>query len=176
MIGDADGVPGPEIGVASCSRYSLFKYVPGTPGTLTQVWSVQIDDPSGEAASTLLNTPIGTFIYYLDQGTVRVMNGANGNLVKCAANSSDTAIEGPVIAGFGPGPVSQARLIVPASDTNWGCGQSGVRIFETGFYARTWWAGENSHETDVLNNLGAVPVVESPSWQTPARNTYRAQQ
>jgi|GEM_PF-6705560 len=176
MIGDADGIPGPEIGVASCSRYTLFKYVPGNPGTLTQVWSVPIDDPSGEAASTLLKTPIGTFIYGMDQGTVWVLNGANGNMVKCAANTSDTVIEGPVVAGFGPGPVSQARLIVPASDTNWGCGQRGVRIFDTSFTSNTYWPGESFHQTDVLNNLGAVPVAEAPSWQAPARNTYRAQQ
>lgn len=31
MIGDADGVPGPEIGVASCTRYTLFKYNPASP-------------------------------------------------------------------------------------------------------------------------------------------------
>jgi hypothetical protein len=178
MIGEADGVPGPEIGVASCSRYTLFKYNPGSSPTLTQVWSKPTNDPSAQTASTLFNSPIGQLIYYADSQKLWVFFGPNGNVLQSITNSSATALEGPVIAAFDTG-VAPGRVVVVANDyAIGGTGQRGVRIFdEPGLGpARSFWNQHSYHATNVLNSTGTIPTVELPSWVLPARNTCRVQQ
>jgi len=176
MIGDADGVLGPEIGVASCNRYTLFKY--NNSSTLTQVWSWPTNDPSGQTTSTLVNSPTGSWIYYADHISLSVFNGVNGTATS-VPNSSATAIEGPVIASFGPGP-GPGALIVASNDYLGGYSPptKGVRIFDDPSIGmvHNWWSEHTSHWTNVTNSAGAVPAVEPASWLTPAQNTYRVQQ
>jgi len=172
MIGDADGVPGPEIGVATCSEYRLYKYA----GSLSQVWpSKQIGDPSGQTASVMINTPTGARIFYADASTLWVFNGATGAVLQQIPNSSATGIEGPAIAASFPngGPAS---VIVAANNYLNSAGQTGVRIFDdpTLGPARSFWNQYNYHGTNVLTPNGAIPVTEQPNWQ--AHNTYRVQQ
>jgi hypothetical protein len=178
MIGDADGVPGPEIGVASCSFYTLFKYN-GT-ATLSQVWSKPINDPSGQTTSTLFNNPTGRRIFYADQNTVWVFNGMNGNVIQSIPNSSSTAIEGPVVAALNHAPGARAVLIFAANNYLGGCCK-GVRIFDDNGSpmigpARSVWGQYSYHVTDVMDSLGTIPMIEADSWLSPARNTYRVQQ
>ncbi len=102
MIGDAGGVVGTAIGVASCTRYTLFKYNPGVQ-TLTQVWSKPISDAGGQTTSTLYNSPTGPRVVYADESKIWVFNATNGAVVQSVAQNSATAIEGPVIASLDTG-------------------------------------------------------------------------
>lgn len=121
MIGNADGIPGQEIGVASCNRYSMFKYIPGAGlSTLSVLWSVITNDPGGQTTSVLRNAASGARVYYADAISLHVLNGANGNALQPAlAHNSATAIEGPVIAAFDTGP-AKGRLVVASNNYLWG--------------------------------------------------------
>jgi hypothetical protein len=179
MIGDADGVPGPEIGVASCSRYTLFKYN-GT-STLSQVWSMPISDPSGQTTSTLFTNPTGRRLFYADEYNLRVFNGMNGNVIQSIPNSSSTAIEGPVIAALDNAPGARGVLILAANNYLGGC-CTGVRIFDDNGSpiligpARRVLNQQSYHVTNVIDSFGTIPMIEAGSWLSPARNTYRVQQ
>jgi hypothetical protein len=141
--------------------------------TLTQLWSMPTNDPGGQTTATLLNSPVPR-VYYTDATAFWVFNGNNGSVLQCAENTSGTAIEGPVIAALAPG--QGARVIVAANNySNSACGQTGIRIFETGFGARSFWNQHTYHWTNVTNSSGAIPVNEQQSWVAPAPNTYRAQ-
>jgi hypothetical protein len=179
MVGDADGVPGPEIGVATCTQYTVFKYT----GTIGQVWTMSISDPSGDTTSTLFRDRTGvTRIYYADATTLWVFDGRNGTVLQSVPNSSATAIEGPIIASFDAGGGSSAlnpgRLVLSANNFNLTSGgQAGIRIFsDPGIAgARSVWGAHNYHQTDIASTAGDIPVVEPPSWQI-KRNSYRVQE
>ncbi|MEK6333857.1 MAG: hypothetical protein AABM67_02850 [Acidobacteriota bacterium] len=176
VIGNFDGILGAEIGVASCNSFTVFKYNPSGSAQLTQLWSAPTNDPGGQTTAALLNTPVGPRLYYADARTLWVFNGNNGNVLQCAINPSETAIESPIIAALSPGQGGPARLIVAANNyPNPSCGQPGIRIFDTGFGARSFWNQHTYHWTNVTNNSGAIPVVEPPNWVSSAPNTYRSQ-
>lgn len=177
MIGNADGIPGPEIGVAGCNRYTLFKYSPGNPATLSVLWMMPTYDPSGQTTSTLYNTPNGARIYYADTTNLQVFNGVNGQLLDSVPNSSGTLIEGPVIASFGP-PYPASGTVIVGANNYLGGTHMGVRIFDDPALgsSRSFWNQHTYHATNVTNSFGAIPTVEPASWLTPARNTYRVQQ
>lgn len=194
MIGNADGAAGPEIGVASCNRYTLYKFTmgglgtpAGSPGTLTQIWStgvvpgtgISIGDASGSTTSTLAYTP-DPVIYYADETHLHVLKGPDGKAAQQPIpNTSCTSIEGPVVAALGGS--TQGGVIVVASDY---CLQSprhsGVRIFHDVNLgaARAVWNQHTYHVTNVSNSVGVIPVTEQWSWNpsSPAGNTYRVQQ
>lgn len=179
MIGNADGVIGQEIGVASCNRYSMFRYTPGGGlSTLSVLWSVVTTDPGGQTTSVLRNAASGARIYYADMNRLHVLNGANGTPLQTAlAHTSATAIEGPVIAAFETGP-AKGRLVLASNNYLWGSGERGIRIFEDPSIGpvRSVWNQHSYHVTNVTNSFGVIPVVEPPSWLAPAHNTYRVQQ
>src|SRR5207248_5726946 len=164
-IGDADGFAGQEIGVANCNSYTIFRYRPGSggipPGTLTVVWSTNTNDPSGQTTATLYNTSAGARVYYADANTFRIFDGRNGNELLCAPNTSNTAIEGPVIASFDTGP-AQGRVIVAANNYHLAVpgqpvtpGQHGIRIFADPAIGptRSYWNQHTYHATHVTNSF-----------------------
>jgi hypothetical protein len=175
MIGNADGSPGSEIGVAGCNRYTLFRY---SPGTLSVLWSKPTNDLGGQTTSTLYNTPSGARIYYADMSNLWVFNGASGNVIQSLPNSSGTAIEGPVIAAFDTG--AGLGSVIVGANNYWVGTNKGVRIFDDPALgpAVSYWGEHSNHRTNVTNSHGAIPVMEQPSWlnSSPAHNTYRAQQ
>jgi hypothetical protein len=174
MIGDAHpGFPGPEIGVATCTRYTLFRY---NAGTLSVIWTKPTNDPSGQTTSTLFNTPTGARIYYTDADNLWVFNGVNGAVLQSVANTSNTSMEGPVIAAFDTGQ-GQGRVVLGANDYHLGGGhQRGLRIFNESSIgpAVSYWNQHTYHYTNVTNSHGLIPLVEQPNWLN--RNTYRVQQ
>jgi hypothetical protein len=176
MIGDVDGVPGPEIGVASCTAYTVYRY---TPGVLSVVWWQPTNDPGGQTTATLFPITVGsTRVYYADATTFWVFYGTNGNALLCTPNSSNTAIEGPVIAAFDTAP-GQGQVILTANNYHLSSGgQHGVRIFSDPAIgrARSYWNQHTYHATNVTNSTGNIPTVEPPSWLSPALNTYGVQQ
>jgi len=168
LIGKFDGSH-TEIGVASCSRYTVFKY---SSGTLAPVWSKPTFDPGGQTSATLINTPTGARVYYTDAQTLWVFDGATGSVLQSIANSSVTAIEGPTIAAFDSG-AGRGSVIVAANGT-----QHGVRIFDDPTIGpmRAFMNQHTYHATNISNSVGLIPALEPPSWIAPALNTYRAQQ
>ena len=88
-------------------------------------------------------------------------------------NSSNTAIEGPVIAAFNTG--GTAAVIVAANNYTIGT-YEGVRIFDDSVLgpARSFWNQHTYHATNVTNSVGVIPIVEPSSWLL--RNSYRVQQ
>jgi hypothetical protein len=184
MIADTDGIPGPEICVASNSNYTVFKYHPGIIPTLAILWSKPTLDISGAASSTLYGNPKERRIYYNDQRYLWVFNAANGAVLQNVPNSSLTYFEGPIVNHFESSAVP-GTVIVSANDIGCslllGCiagGQHGLRIFNDPAIvgARSYWNQHTYHLTNVTSNVGTIPAVESPSWKTPAPNTYRVQQ
>lgn len=179
MIGDADGVVGPEIGVAGCNRYTLFKY--NGSQLLQTVWWRPILDPSGQTTSTMFASPTGAYIFYADASTLRVFNGINGSAVQTIPNSSSTSLEGPVIAALDHATGARGVLILAANNYLGGCCR-GVRIFDDLGSpimigpARSVWNEHSYDVTGITDSLGTIPMIESPSWIFPARNTYRVQQ
>lgn len=175
MIGNADGNPGAEIGVAGCNRYTVFRY---NGGVLSVLWSKPTNDQGGQTTSTLYNTPTGARIYYADMSNLWVFNGTNGNVIQSLPNSSGTAIEGPVIAGFDTG--TALGTVIVGANNYWVGTNKGVRIFDDPALgpAISYWGEHSNHRTNVTNSHGAIPVVEQPSWlsTSPAHNTYRTQQ
>jgi hypothetical protein len=180
MIGDAGGLAGPEIGVASCTRYTLFKYT----GVLTQVWSKQTADAGGQTTSTLYNSPSGPRIVYADESRIWVFNATTGAIIQSILHNNPTAIEGPVIASLDTGHpeatchMGTGNLIVSENNLRGGI-HKGVRIFndpDIGMVASCW--NEHAfHVTNLSNSYGVIPLAEPPSWLgLPARNTYRVQQ
>jgi hypothetical protein len=182
MIGETGGLPGPEIGVASCTRYTLFHYNPGVQ-TITQVWSKPILDAGGQTTSTLYNSTTGPRIVYADESTLWVFNATNGFVIRTFPQSSATAFEGPVVASLDTGhPETTCHMgggnVIVVSNNIWGGTQKGVRIFDDpaiGMVA-SCWNEHGFHITNLGNSWGAIPPFEAPSWTgLPARNTYQVQ-
>jgi len=185
MIGNADGIAGPEIGVATCNAYTLYRY-DSNSHTITPVWSRAISDLSGQTTSTLYNGPQGARIVYADEARLYILDGATGAIRQQIPNGSATAFEGPVVASFDTGhpaarcAMSKGRLVVAANDGSGGSIR-GVRIFhdatgDIGNVGSCW--NENAfHVTNVSTGAGLIPQFEAPSWvsASPARNTYRVQ-
>jgi len=177
MIADMDGIPGPEIGVATCTAYTVFRY---SGGNLSQIWSQPINDPSGGTTSTMFRDPSGVpRIYYADSRTLWVFRGTDGAILQQFPNTSGTAIEGPIIASFvtapAPGP---GRLIFAANNIAMSSSSTvGIRIFAGSAIgsARSVWNEHTYHQTNVATFYGDIPVSEPPSWNL-SRNTYRVQQ
>jgi hypothetical protein len=180
MIGDAGGLAGPEIGVASCTRYTLFKY---NAGVLTQAWSMPTHDVGGQTTSTLYNGP-NPRIAYADESRLWIFNATTGAVIQGLSQNSATAIEGPVIASLDTGHpeptchMGHGNLIVVSNNIWPGTNNKGVRIFDDldiGMVASCW--NEHSfHITNVGNSYGMIPQFEAPSWTgLPARNTFRVQ-
>ncbi len=172
---DNDGIP--EIGVATCDSYTLFKY---TGGTLKALWSNGISDLSGDTTSTAFKDPSGLVrIYYGDETFLYVFNGLTGAVLQTTLNTSATAIEGPVIAGFDTGGASNnlspGRLIVSSNSPTFP--PHGIRIFSDSSIglARCVWNTHTYHRTNVADSTGDIPVPEPPSWVQPI-NSYRVQQ
>jgi hypothetical protein len=185
MIVDVDNDGLPEIGVASCNRYTLFKYY---GGALHVFWTTPINDPSGAATSTAFKDSTGLAkIYYADSSNLYVFNGLTGGApLQSTPNPSGTAIEGPIIAAFDTGTISTGgnlapgHLVVSANNTGSiisGFGPTGIRIFSDPAIglARSVWNAHTYHRTNVTSSFGDIPNPEPASWLAPV-NSYRVQQ
>jgi len=175
MISDVDGVAGPEIGVVSCNRYTLFKYN-GT-SVLKPIISWPISDASGQTTSTLFTKTGFRRIYYADEHNLWVFDPASNTPIQSLPNPSGTAIEGPVVAALADG--GPGKVIVAANKYASGGTLTGVRIFDEPQMGpvRRCWNEHAYHVTNLSDCFGNIPSVEPMSWllTSPARNTYRVQ-
>jgi hypothetical protein len=175
LIGDVAGTAVPEIGVASCNRYTVFRY-DGT-SLLKPTMSWPTSDVSGQTTATLFSKTGFTRFYYADEHHLWVFDPASTTASQSLLNPSGTAIEGPVVAALdigGPG-----KVIVAANKYASGGTLTGVRIFDEPPMGpvRRCWNEHAYHVTNLSDCFGNIPSVEPLSWllTSPARNTYRVQ-
>ncbi len=175
-LADTDGDCVPEIGVAGCRRYALFRYQAGPPEQLALLWEAPVDDASSRFTGSAIFDLDGdgtAEVVYNDHRVLRVFDALTGAVEQQIDNSTFTLIEFPVVADVdGDG---DAEIVVAANNYVLGV-NAGVRVMHDD--AASFAPAPplfNQHAYHVTNILpdGRIPVVEEPSW---ARyNTFRAQ-
>lgn len=181
-IADFDGDGRAEIGVAGLSSYTVFK--PGRPGNI--LWTVPTQDVSSSTTGSSVFDFDGNGraeVVYADECYVHVYDGATGQEVFQAPNSSCTAYEMPVVADVdGDG---AAELLVAANDQcsitcPWGTHQEGhlrgLALFkspsDSWVGSRPVWNQHSYHVTNV-GDAGEIPAHEARSWGPGTRNSFR---
>jgi hypothetical protein len=175
-LSDVDGDCIPEIGVAGCVRYSMFRYLAGPPEQLVLMWESPTEDQSSRITGSAMFDLDGdgtSEVLYNDQQHLRIYDALTGTIEAEVENSSNTLVEYPTVADVdGDG---DAEVVVSANSHVYCC-ETGLRVFHDDVVP---WASVpslfNQHSFHVtnINPDGTVPVVEEPSW---ARyNSYRVQ-
>jgi len=175
-LSDIDGDCIPEMGVAGCVRYSMFRYLAGPPEQLVMLWESPTEDQSSRFTGSAMFDLDGdgtSEVLYNDQQHFRIYDALTGVVEAEVENSSNTLVEYPTVADAdGDG---DAEVVVSANSHIYCC-ETGLRVFHDDAVP---WAGVpslfNQHSFHVTNILpdGRVPLVEEPSW---ARyNSYRVQ-
>jgi len=159
---DGDGVP--DIGVAGASHYSVFR----ADGSL--LWRTRIYDASANTGSTAFDFDGDgrVEVIYRDQGTLRIFDGATGQVLLHTDSSSSTGAEYPLVADVdGDG---HADLVVPGDAG----AQGGIVVYrdvDNAWVAtRSVW---NQYDYSITNINDDLSVARQPvaSWQ--AQNTFR---
>lgn len=175
-LADVDGDCVPEVGVAGCRRYSMFRYVPGPPEQLQLMWESPTDDASSRFTGSTIFDLEGDGrpeVLYNDQFALHVFDGLTGAVVALVPNSTNTLLELPVVADAdGDG---RAEVLVAANDYV-GCCNHGVRVLvdDAAPWApvRPLFNQHSYHVTNILDD-GRLPAGEEASWSR--HNTYRVQ-
>lgn len=175
-LADVDGDCVPEIGVAGCRRYALYRYEPGPPEALTLMWEHEIDDATSRFTGSAIFDLDGdgtAEVLYNDHQYLRILDGVTGALEAILPNSTNTLMELPVVADVdGDG----AAEIVLAANAYSFCCDVGVRVLvdDAGPWApaRPIYNQHSYHVTNILDD-GSLPAPEEPSWSR--YNTYRSQ-
>ncbi|MFN7131890.1 MAG: thrombospondin type 3 repeat-containing protein, partial [Myxococcales bacterium] len=167
-VADFDNDGQPEIGVAGWNNYVVFE----TDGT------VKWQKPTRDHSSNTTGSSVFDFegdgyaeVVYNDETTLRIYDGATGNVLWSRPNSTATAYEYPVIADVDND--GNAEIVVAANDYG---AQPNHGVFVYGDANDNWvrtrriWNQHSYHITNVLEN-GRIPVSESPSWTL--FNNYR---
>jgi hypothetical protein len=181
-VADFDGDGKAEIGVAGQGSYTVFKS--GRPGNI--LWTVSTQDVSSSVTGSSVFDFDGdgrAEVIYDDECYVHVYDGPTGRVDFEIANSSCTAYEMPVVADVdGSG---AAGLLVPANNVcriecPWGShqvnGTHGLQLFhspsDSWVASRPVWNEHSYHLTNV-DDFGAVPAKEPPSWGPHTLNSFR---
>ncbi len=175
-LGDVDGDCVPEIGVAGCRRYALFKYAAGPPERLELLWEAPIDDATsrftGSAIFDLEGDGIAEVLYN-DHAALHVFDGPTGATRQAIPNSSATLLEYPVVADADND--GHADVLVAANGYSFACCDAGVRVFAGDVPlapVRPLYNQHSYHVTNILDD-GSIPAREEPSWSR--QNTFRVQ-
>jgi len=197
-VADFDGDGEPEIGVASGMHYTVFDRECASspkpdkclaPGILWQ--SDSQDQSSGVTTSTVFdfNCDDKAEVVYRDECWLRVYEGATGKVLFASAMTSNTSIEGAVVADVdgnghadivvGTNDVDRVNRPCSATEQYTGTTFTGNA---TGLFVlkdpmdrwtntRPLW-NQNAYHVTNINDDGSIPVKEPPSWEM--ENTYRA--
>lgn len=169
-LADADGDGSLDIGVAGASTYAVFR----ANGSV--LWSIPTYDySSGVTGATFFDFDGDgrAEVLYADEQYVRVMDGRDGTERLSFENSSQTALEIPVVADIdGDG---QAEFLVVSQWTNpWRPNPSGLRAYKdvnnAWVGARSVW-NQHAYSITNINDDLSVPRNPVPSWQS--HNTFR---
>ncbi|HEX4386327.1 MAG TPA: CARDB domain-containing protein [Myxococcales bacterium] len=179
-IADFDGDGLPEVGIATQSKYSVWK-----PGA-GFIWSTDTFDCSGSTGSSVFDFEGkgNPNVVYSDQCTFQVLDGKTGTQLINENNASCTAYEMPVVADIdGTG---RAKILVPNNDVcttkcSWndnvlGSGNVGLKALKSPsdkwVNTRSVW-NEHTYHVGNVNLDGTLPFPETPFWNTPATNNFR---
>lgn len=169
-LADADGDGALDIGVAGASAYTVYR----ANGSV--LWSIPTyDHSSGVTGATFFDFDGDgrAEVLYADEQYVRVLDGRNGAERLSFENSSQTALEIPVVADIdGDG---QAEFLVVSQWTNpWRPNPSGLRAYRdrnnAWVGARSVW-NQHAYSITNINDDLSVPRNPTPSWQS--HNTFR---
>ncbi|QOC23491.1 carboxypeptidase regulatory-like domain-containing protein [Wenzhouxiangella sp. AB-CW3] len=160
----------PEIVVSQNTVLQVYRY----NGDL--LWTAPIEDPSGWVSVSIadINGNGWLEILHMDEVNFRLLDGATGVEYFRIRNTSITISEYPVIADVtGDG---QANFVVPGNNrTDFPAGTPGIRVYEADngrwAAARGLW-NQHHYSINHIEDDGAVPLTEKPSWLT--HNTFRA--
>jgi subtilase family serine protease len=170
VVADFDGDGIPEIGVASYSRYVVFK----ANGTI--LWQSVTQDYSSSATGSSVFDFEGdgkAEVLYNDELYFRIYNGGDGRKLFEIKNSSMTVYEYPVIADVNND--GHTEIVIAAN--NYGTSGSttyGIRVFgdanNSWVNTRQIWNQHTYHITNV-NDDGTIPRIEQNNWDI--YNNYR---
>jgi hypothetical protein len=175
-LGDVDGDCVPEIGVAGCRRYSLFRYEAGPPERLVLAWEAEIDDETSRFTGSAIFDLEGdgtAEVLYNDHETFRVFDGLTGAVEATFPNTTNTLLEMPVVADAdGDG---LAEILLAANRYSFCC-DAGVRVLVDDAVAwapvRPLFNQHSYHVTNILDDR-TLPLQEERSWSR--YNTFRVQ-
>ena len=175
-LGDVDGDCVPEIGVAGCRRYALYRYLPGPPEQLVLAWEQPVDDSSSRFTGSAIFDLEGdgtAEVLYNDQETFRVFDGLTGAVEASLPNTTNTLLEMPVVADAdGDG---LAEVLLAANKYSFCC-DAGLRVVHDDVVpwapVRPLFNQHSYHVTNILDD-GTLPRPEERSWSR--YNTFRVQ-
>ncbi len=183
VIGDFDGVNGPDIGVAGELAYSVFN---GQSGQM--VWASKTKDASSNKTGSSVFDFEGDGIaevVYRDEQKIRIYSGKpsdeknkldNGKeytapkILWEQANTSGTVIENPIIVDVD----NDGRTEIVVVDE--GTPSRGITVYadssDNWVRTRRIWNQHAYHVTNI-NEDGSVPKHEEANWLNPHLNNYR---
>lgn len=143
------------------------------------VWAVSNDDEwsgkIGVSAYDFNGDGIDEVIVQ-DHYKVRVLNGANGEMLSTVANSSATLWEYPIVVDLEGDDNAELITVSNNYDSRYSI-NNGVTVYGAADNSKPWknatriWNQHSYHQTNINQN-GTVPTVELPSWLN--NNTYRS--
>ena len=178
-LADLDGDLLPEIGVAGCLNYTVFRVLNDGMGNLTGIvalWTAPIsDDSSRITASTFFDLEGDGLIeaLYQDQQRLWIYDGLTGAVRDEFLHSNSTLIEYPALADVDAD--GQAEVVIVGSDYI-RCCEVGIKVLSDP--TQSWTPTRNLlnqhayHQTNIEDD-GRIPVREPSSWRS--NNNYRAQ-
>lgn len=168
-VADFDGDGRADIGVASGSRYTVFK----RSGDI--LWQAVTDDSSsGNTGSAVFDFEGdgAAEVVYADQSRLWVFNGADGAVkLDSTEHSNGTWLEYPVIADVD----GDGHAEIVTVNTTYGTGFAGFHVFgdkdDSWMPGRKIWNQYAYHITNV-NDDGTIPVTADLNWLT--YNNFRS--
>ncbi|MBN1203340.1 MAG: DUF5011 domain-containing protein [Myxococcaceae bacterium] len=171
-IANFDGDPLPEIGVAGASRYAVFeadgtvKWSSATQDRNSQVTGSTTFDFEGDGAME---------VAYADETTLRIYDGATGEVRFSVPNSSGTTYEFPIVVDVDAD--GSAELVVVSNNFGGRPGTAGVRVFRDlsdGWVSTRRLWNQHAYSITNVNDNGTIPARPIANWRIPGLNTFRS--